>query len=467
MQRAALGEDFDSGSLSDLVELDVRDVVVDERLDASGADVDIEPDRPDRLGLLSPRFKYLLPVHGQPFSFREPGGGDMLSITGEWNTITAEARRRKDWTMQDISRLVAYTWKAVELALVENPGIRTIFADPDEMTNLVVSGEFRRQASERRHGCPVPRFCIFSVTWECNLDCKGCCAGNYTPGSEMSLETIERVVREAIDLGSYIFIIVGGEPLMVPGLIETLGSLKGGVFALFTNGTLMNESHAATLGEAPNVFPIFSTEGTDEYTDSRRGAGVGKKVRDAMALLKSRDIAFGISAMVTPGNLSEVTSRQWFDHIWDLGVRFAFLIDYVPCGVRSEESLTLSDRDMTRKRAAIDARWAECRPMVVDFPFDEYGDDASCQAAGAGMIHINADGYVEPCPFSHYAVDNVREKPLAEIFGGAFLSSIRNNICTLPNPSGSCLLSQYAPEVAALAAEMGGFCTEGKPSTPA
>ena len=364
--------------------------------------------------------------------------------------------------MQDISRLVADIQRGVELALGQDPGIRTIFTDPAALRKLIVSGELRRQAGERTSGCPIPRFCIVSVTWKCNLDCTGCYAANYTRGSEMSLETIERVLAEAIDLGSYNFIIVGGEPLLVPGLIETLGSLTGGLFFLFTNGTLMDESHAAALAEAPNVFPILSNEGADEYTDPRRGVGVGEQVRDAMALLRSCDMAFGIASMVTPGNIEHVTSRRWFDRIWDLGVRFAFLIDYVPCGGEPDESLILSEQDMARKKTALDARWEEARPLAMNFPSDEYANDAPCQAAGAGMIHINADGYVEPCPFSHYAADNVTEKPLAEILGGEFLTGIREKICTLPNPSRSCLLNQHAGEVAALAAQAGGGCTEGK-----
>lgn len=362
--------------------------------------------------------------------------------------------------MQDIGRLVKDIQRGVELALGQDSGLKTIFTDPAAMRKLVMSGELRRQANERKHGCPVPHFCIFSVTWRCNLDCKGCYASNYTRGSEMSLETIERVLRESIDIGSYNFVIVGGEPLMVPGLIETLGSLTGGMFFLFTNGTLMNEAHAKALAEAPNVFTIFSSEGSEEYTDFRRGEGVGRKVRDAMALLDSRNIAFGVAAMVTKGNVSEVTSRQWFDHVWGMGARFVFLIDYVPCGDEPDESLILSDEDMARKKVALEARWDEARPLVVNFPVDEYSDDAPCQAAGGGMMHINADGFVEPCPFSHYAVDNVMEKSLLDILGGEFLTTIRDEICTLPNPTLSCLLNQHVSKVAALATAMGGSCTE-------
>ncbi len=388
--------------------------------------------------------------------------GWRLSIGGDWTTIL-----RSLWglnlerTMHDIERLVTDIQRGVDLALGSEPGIRTIFADPDELAKLIMAGEFRRISGEKTHDCPVPRFCILSVTWECNLTCTGCYARNYDRGSEMSLDTIRRVLGEAIDLGSYIFVIVGGEPLMVDGLIETLASLTGGLFFLFTNGTLMDESHAAALGSAPNVFPIFSTEGADEHTDERRGAGVGEKIRNAMALLKRNEIAFGVSTMVSPANLDEVTSRKWFDHIWDLGVRFAFLIDYVSCGGKPDKSLALSEDDMARKTAALDARWAEARPLAMNFPFDEYADDAPCQAGGAGMMHINADGAVEPCPFSHYAVDNVRDKSLAEILGGEFFTRIREDICTLPNPTKTCLLSQHPEKVAALASQLGGGSTEG------
>jgi MoaA/NifB/PqqE/SkfB family radical SAM enzyme len=362
--------------------------------------------------------------------------------------------------MHDIERLVTDIERSLQLALGQDPGIKSIFAKPDELAQVVMAGELRRMSSEKTHSCPVPRFCIFSVTWKCNLDCKGCYAANYQPGSEMSLDTIRRVLGEAIELGSYIFVIVGGEPLMVPGLIETLGGLKGGLFFLFTNGTLMDQTHAAALADAPNVFPIFSTEGADEHTDHRRGTGVGEKIRDAMALLQAHGLAFGISTMVSPANLDEVTSRKWFDHIWDLGVRFAFLIDYVACGRQTEKSLQLSEEDMARKQTALDARWAEARPLAMNFPFDEYADDAPCQAAGSGMMHINADGNVEPCPFSHYAVDNVTQKPLSEILGGEFFTRIRQDICTLPNPSKSCLLSQHEPAVAELAQRLGGGSTE-------
>jgi len=50
---------------------------------------------------------------------------------------------------------------------------------------------------------------------------------------------------------------------------------------------------------------------------------------------------------------------------------------------------------------------------VINFPPAEY-DWGGCQAAGKGFLHINADGWVEPCPFSHFASDNLMEKPLAE-----------------------------------------------------
>jgi len=122
--------------------------------------------------------------------------------------------------------------------------------------------------------------------------------------------------------------------------------------------------------------------------------------------------------------------------------------------------LSLNSEQVARKKIALDARWAEARPLAMNFPFDEYADDAPCQAAGSGMMHINADGAVEPCPFSHYAVDNVADKTLPEILGGEFFTRIRNDICTLPNPTRTCLLSQHPEKVFALAESLGGGSTE-------
>jgi len=179
-----------------------------------------------------------------------------------------------------------------------------------------------------------------------------------------------------------------------------------------------------------------------------------------MDALRQAQIVFAFATMVSHSNLHCVTSRRWFDDIWDAGARFGFLIDYVPVDAHADGSLVLTDEDRAYKTAAVGERFEEARPLVMNFPPDEYGSGA-CQAAGRGMIHINADGYVEPCPFSHYAADNVLDKPIGEILASPFFTELRSGLLDCPNPTGQCLLFDHESEVRQIASRTGAFATEG------
>lgn len=333
-------------------------------------------------------------------------------------------------------------------------------ANAENLLMTLLAGEQRRVQSEEKLNAPVPRFMMLSVTWQCNLKCKGCYAANYTPGNEMDLAQIRSTIEQAIELGTYFFVIVGGEPLAKPGLLEMISEITGGLFFFFTNGTMLNESHAKIIAKSDSILPIISVEGSSNLTDQRRGGGVGEKVSRAMELLNAQGVAFGISSMVTRKNLDCVTSREWFDQVWQAGGRFAFLIDYVPLKHSFDTELVLTQEDIAHKKSLVDQRYEEARPLVLNFPPDEYENGGECQSAGCGFIHINADGFAEPCPFSHYAADNIKEKSFAEILQSKFLSDIRSLVKGRENPTKSCLLFQLEENVSQIALQNAGFCTE-------
>jgi MoaA/NifB/PqqE/SkfB family radical SAM enzyme len=49
-----------------------------------------------------------------------------------------------------------------------------------------------------------------------------------------------------------------------------------------------------------------------------------------------------------------------------------------------------------------------------------------CIAGGTNYIHINANGDVEPCVFTHVAVDSIYEKSLKEVLGSTLFKTIRS-----------------------------------------
>jgi hypothetical protein len=61
------------------------------------------------------------------------------------------------------------------------------------------------------------------------------------------------------------------------------------------------------------------------------------------------------------------------------------------------------------------------------FPVDFWGDAPWVNGciAGKHYMHINSGGWVEPCIFTHFATDNIRDVSLMEAFNSEFFKEIR------------------------------------------
>ncbi len=332
--------------------------------------------------------------------------------------------------MLEGDKLLKYLKIILAQAMKSPSDLPELISRTKHFISITKKGEKLRIKKEEQLKIPIPFLCVFSVTWNCNLDCKGCYAMNYSFKEQLPLEKISDTIEECQKLGIYFFIIAGGEPLLIKGIIEKITSFKESFFVFYTNGTLL-EPHIKTLKQAKNILPVISVEGKDHYIDLRRGEGVSKKVKKAMYLLKKNHIPFAFSTMITNMNIKYVTSREWLDRQWDQGARFGFFTDYIPFEKNLNRSFILTDQDRIYRERALSLRKKEAKPPIFHLPADEY--DGPCQAAGKGMIHINADGYVEPCPYSHFAADNIKDKPIKDILRSEFFSELRKSIKSWDN----------------------------------
>ncbi len=380
-----------------------------------------------------------------------PGSAGLLAYIQY--TLTADNMTSRD-------KVLLYFKFALNQVLRDPLAIPHNFSRIINLVLLVRRGEKRRVANEVRLGIPIPDTCVFSVTWRCNLDCRGCYAKNYGPKKELQLAEVIKAVNECSGLGTYIFVIAGGEPLLVNGIVEELSKLKNAFFLLFSNGTLLDSERVRQVKKAKNIMPIISIEGGESATDDRRGEGVGQEIARAMQLMNRSHVPFGFSTMLTHLNLREVTQRGWVDQLWRRGARFGFFVDYIPIEGNLCDDFVLTDEDRAYKEGILLKRKSETRPPIFNLPSDEYAG-GGCKSAGKGFIHINADGYVEPCPFSHYAVDNVRDKPMSEILSSDFFGRLRDRFATMENPRGECMLFANRDVVGQIASETRAFCTEG------
>lgn len=280
--------------------------------------------------------------------------------------------------------------------------------------NAALVGWPKQEELRKKYGCNIPWAILLDPTSACNLHCTGCWAAEYGNKLNLSFDEIDRIIRQGKELGVYLYIYTGGEPMVrKKDLIRLCEKHNDCVFLCFTNGTLIDEAFADDMLRVGNFIPAISLEGFESATDLRRGDGVYKKATDAMALLKRKKLIYGISACYTSANFESITSEEFFDSLIEMGAYFIWYFHYMPVGNDASPELlpTPEQRKETYDRIR---KYRATKPLfAMDFQNDaEYV--GGCVAGGRRYLHINANGDVDPCVFIHYSDSNIREKTLLE-----------------------------------------------------
>ena len=236
---------------------------------------------------------------------------------------------------------------------------------------------------------------------------------------------MKSVFAEAAELGVSIIIIGGGEPLNRPEILEITRIFPEIVFPIFTNGTLINEQTARRLNTQRHVVSIISMEGNGTDTNERRGRGVYERIRSTMEILRRDDIFFGTSLTVTGKSFDTVLDKEFIEDLTAAGCQLFFFIDYVPVE-EGTEYMTLTDEQKVAEARILASYRKNLPGLFVAFPGDEdyYG---GCLAAGRGVVHINPEGRLEPCPFSPYSDVSLKHFSLQEALQSPLLRTIREN----------------------------------------
>jgi MoaA/NifB/PqqE/SkfB family radical SAM enzyme len=285
-------------------------------------------------------------------------------------------------------------------------------------------GGKKRDAFEKENGFRPPFVLILSPTMRCNLRCKGCYTLGYSRQYELEYEVVDRILRECEDLGIYFVTILGGEPLLYPHLFKMMEEHPDIFFQVYTNGTLVNKEVAKRFSELGNVLVVISIEGDEEETDSWRGKGVYRRIIQAFDHLRNERVLIGTSSTVTRYNVEKVSSFEWVDQIIGLGSFLQNYFLYIPVNGKADFDLmvTPEQRDLLRRRV-IAIR--NTRPIfIMDF-WNDGPYVGGCIAAGRRYFHINAKGDIEPCVYTHIAVDNIRNTTIAQALNSRLFRAIR------------------------------------------
>lgn len=184
-----------------------------------------------------------------------------------------------------------------------------------------------------KYQCNIPWLILFDPTSACNMHCVGCWAGEYGHKNNLSIDDMDKIVSQGKELGVYLYMLTGGEPLVRKADILKLAEKHNDVqFAIYTNSTLIDDAFCKEVVRLGNIAFMLSIEGTPETNDARRGSGHYAAVMHAMDLLKQYGILFGTSICYTSANIEAVTSDDFMRFLCDKGAHFGFYFHYMPVG---------------------------------------------------------------------------------------------------------------------------------------
>ena len=302
--------------------------------------------------------------------------------------------------------------------------VRSLWTDIDPeiikrfFDNFIMNANFewaeKRDAVISKYNCNVPWAILLDPTSACNMHCTGCWAAEYGNRLNLSFDEIDSIITQGKELGVYMYIYTGGEPLMRKrDLIALCNKHSDCEFLAFTNATLIDEEFADEMLRVKNFVPAISVEGSESDTDGRRGVGTYQRVVKAMEILKRKKLPFGVSCCYTSQNLGSISSEEFMDQLVNWGAKFAWFFHYMPVGNNAVAELLPSPEQREEMYHRI-RNYRKTKPIfTIDFQNDgEYV--GGCIAGGRNYLHINPNGDIEPCVFIHYSDSNIREKTLLE-----------------------------------------------------
>ena len=303
-----------------------------------------------------------------------------------------------------------------------NPNCRDKFS-----VNLIVKhlliGNGKREAFRNKEGFQPPSTILISPSMKCNLRCQGCYANEYEKDDDMSIEMIDKIIKEAKEFGCSFFTILGGEPFMYPHLFEMLERHPDCYFMVYTNGTLLNDEAIKKLVKYGNAALMFSLEGLKDETDERRAPGVYEKVMAAMDKAREAGILFGYSSYVTKFNSEKIVSDEFIDLMVKKGALVGWYFLCMPIGRNPSTEFMPTPQ----QRLYIKMRRDYIRDNKPIFIIDFWNDAPFVRGciSGRQFIHINSRGDIEPCIFTHFASENIKTSTIQNALKSKFFTAIK------------------------------------------
>ncbi|SEA75776.1 pyrroloquinoline quinone biosynthesis protein PqqE [Rubrimonas cliftonensis] len=299
---------------------------------------------------------------------------------------------------------------------------------------------------------PAPMAMLAELTHRCPLKCPYCSnpLDLARRSEELTTEEWVRVFHEAARMGVLQLHLSGGEPAARRDLPDILtGAVEAGLYSnLITSGVGLTEKTYAELVARGLDHVQLSIQGTDAETADRIGGyrgGFDAKLR----------VAEWIGASGVPLTVNAVMHRQNLDRLEQtielavrLGARRLEIAHTQYHGWAYRNRAALMPTAAQVKRAGEIAREAAVRlknVLVIDYVTpDHLATYPKPCMGGWGRVGLNVTptGKVLPChaaeTITALSFDNVRDRPLAEIWERGEAFTAYRGVDWMPDPCKSC-----------------------------
>jgi pyruvate-formate lyase-activating enzyme len=156
------------------------------------------------------------------------------------------------------------------------------------------------------------------TNFDCNLRCDYCCVRSSptVPRRELGLERVQRIAREAKQLGVKEIFVTGGEPFLVEDIGPILTACaEAAPTTVLTNGMLFSGRRAKTLRALPRdriVLQISLDSPTPARHDLHRGPGTWARTREGIQHARAQGFRVRLAATVSSDAEAE-EFRQFLD----------------------------------------------------------------------------------------------------------------------------------------------------------
>jgi len=156
------------------------------------------------------------------------------------------------------------------------------------------------------------------TNFDCNLHCDYCCVRSSptAPRRELGLARVQRIAREAAELGVREIFVTGGEPFLLEKIGEILLSCAAAApTTVLTNGMLFAGRRIESLRALPRdriVLQISLDSATPELHDLHRGPGTWARTREGIQRARAHGFRVRLAATVSTDVEAEAF-RQFLD----------------------------------------------------------------------------------------------------------------------------------------------------------